>query len=144
MYEIPKDPTHLEMVREFMDVYSQEVRTIPPLQGTNFPVLMPEYWMRLDLINEEYSELEHSMINQDIVEIADALGDLLYVIYGTALSFGIPIDAVMAEIHRSNLSKLDEDGTVIRRADGKVLKGPAYSPPNINMVLYKASKGLPL
>lgn len=72
----------------------------------------------------------------DPVEIADALGDGIYVKYGHAIERGIPIDDCLAEIHRSNMSKLDKDGLPIYREDGKVLKGPNYSPPDIEKVLY--------
>lgn len=71
----------------------------------------------------------------DLVEAADALGDLDYVVQGSNLVFGIPAEQVMAEIQRSNLSKLGEDGQPIYREDGKILKGPNYTPPNIRQVL---------
>lgn len=73
--------------------------------------------------------------NRDTVGAADALGDLVYVIYGMALECGIPLPAVLAEIQASNLSKLDADGRPILRADGKVLKGPGYRPPDVAGVL---------
>lgn len=72
----------------------------------------------------------------DPVGIADALGDGVYVKYGHAIERGIPIDDCLAEIHRSNMSKLDADGKPIYRDDGKVLKGPNYSPPDLERVLY--------
>lgn len=72
----------------------------------------------------------------NIVRMADGLGDIVYVCYGMALEMGIDLDAVIAEIHRSNMSKLDDDGLPIYREDGKVLKGPNYTPPNIARVLY--------
>ena len=71
----------------------------------------------------------------NLVEAADALGDLDYVVQGANLVFGVPAEAVMAEIQRANLSKLGEDGKPIRREDGKIMKGPNYSPPNIRQVL---------
>lgn len=74
----------------------------------------------------------------DPVEIADALGDGVYVKYGHAIEHGIPLDDVLREIHRSNMSKLGDDGLPILRDDGKVLKGPNYSPPDISTVLYGA------
>ena len=74
----------------------------------------------------------------DPVEIADALGDGVYVKYGHAIERGIPLDDVLREIHRSNMSKLGDDGKPILRDDGKILKGPNYSPPDIAKVLYGA------
>lgn len=87
--------------------------------------------LRLDLILEEFAELENAVSYGDKVETADALGDLLYVIYGTAVEWGIPIDAVFDEIHRSNMTKAGGE----KRADGKSLKPAWYSPPNIAKVL---------
>lgn len=71
----------------------------------------------------------------DLVEVADGLGDLRYLTDGANLVFGLPGDAVLAEIHRSNMSKLGLDGLPVRRADGKTLKGPCYTPPDIAWVL---------
>ena len=71
----------------------------------------------------------------DLIETADALGDLKYVVEGAALVFGIPLEPVFMEIHRSNMSKLGTDGKPIYREDGKVLKGPNYTPPNVAAVL---------
>jgi predicted HAD superfamily Cof-like phosphohydrolase len=82
----------------------------------------------MDLISEEYGELEAAVIHGDILETADALGDLVYVIYGMAIEMGINLSAIMTEIQRSNMSKLGEDG--------KVLKGPNFSPPDLEKVLY--------
>jgi len=74
----------------------------------------------------------------DPVEIADALGDGIYVKYGHAIERGIPLDDVLREIHRSNMSKLGDDGKPVLRNDGKILKGPRYSPPDIAKVIYGA------
>jgi NTP pyrophosphatase (non-canonical NTP hydrolase) len=92
--------------------------------------------LRMDLISEEYGELEAAVIHGDILETADALGDLVYVIYGMAIEMGINLSAIMTEIQRSNMSKLGEDGKPIFREDGKVLKGPNFSPPDLEKVLY--------
>ncbi|WP_318656531.1 pyrophosphohydrolase domain-containing protein [Scrofimicrobium canadense] len=110
--------------------------------------------MRMSLITEEFAELYGAVYgpdaeaaildaaqavpddnNRDVVETADALADLVYVIYGMALECGIDLDAVLAEVQRSNLSKLMPDGSVKRREDGKVLKGPNFSPPDVAGVL---------
>ncbi|MFO8059584.1 MAG: hypothetical protein R6U70_02880, partial [Bacillota bacterium] len=87
--------------------------------------------LRLRLIREELSELEKSIDGQDIVDVADALADLLYVTYGTAIAFGIDIRPVFKEVHRANMTK--EGGKV--RADGKILKPEGWKPPRIEDVL---------
>lgn len=88
---------------------------------------------RLALLKEELAELEQAIANNDRLEILDALTDLQYVLDGTYIVFGMAHmkDAAFAEVHRSNMSKLGEDGNPIYREDGKVLKGPRYSPPNL-------------
>lgn len=91
--------------------------------------------LRQALIDEEHAELQDAVQRDDLVAVADALADIVYVAYGTALSYGIDLDAVMAEVHRSNMSKLGPDGTPIHRADGKAMKGPDYTPPDIAAVL---------
>jgi len=93
--------------------------------------------LRYELIREELEELKESMENNDIIGIADALGDLMYVVHGTTISFGLQskMEDIFNEIHRSNMSKLDEYGEPIFRADGKVLKSNLYTPPNINQFL---------
>lgn len=92
--------------------------------------------LRLDLIEEEFDELKTATAERDIVEMADALGDILYVVCGMALEAGIPLQAVVREIQASNMTKLGADGNVIRREDGKILKGPNYMKPNIRSVLF--------
>jgi predicted HAD superfamily Cof-like phosphohydrolase len=91
--------------------------------------------LRQALIDEETSELRAAVADRDIVSIADALADIVYVAYGTACVYGIDLDAVLDEVHASNMTKLGADGRPVRRADGKVLKGPGYRPPNIAAVL---------
>lgn len=110
--------------------------------------------MRMSLISEEFAELCGAVYGQsareqvesvttnlddqfqrDPIETADALADLVYVVYGMALECGIDLDEVLAEVHRSNLSKLMPDGSVKRRSDGKVLKGPDFSSPDIAKTL---------
>lgn len=94
--------------------------------------------LRLDLIFEETQELVVAVSAYDIIEVADALADLLYVTYGAALEFGIPIDRIFEEVHRSNMTKLGEDGQPLyREGDAKVLKGPNYERPNIEGVLFQ-------
>jgi predicted HAD superfamily Cof-like phosphohydrolase len=91
--------------------------------------------LRISLLEEEVSELVTATHARDLTGIADALADITYVVYGTALTYGIDLDSVLGEVHRSNMSKLDHDGKPIIRADGKVLKSERYSPPNVAAVL---------
>lgn len=92
--------------------------------------------LRASLIKEEAKETIEAMCFDDIYGIADGLADLIYVAVGTALEYGIPLDRVWDEVQRSNMSKLDpETGKAIKRADGKILKGPSFSPPDISGVL---------
>lgn len=121
--------TNYERVKEFHERFGHLVNKTP-----NWP---PEEVinLRLKLIEEECDELQVAIDNDDLVSIADALGDILYVVYDAALCFGINADAVVSEIHNSNMTKLGENGNPIRRADGKIMKGPQYRPPNIKGVL---------
>lgn len=93
--------------------------------------------LRFNLMKEENEEYLEAVENNDIVEIADALGDMLYILCGTILEHGLQhkIEAVFDEIQRSNMSKLDEDGKPIYREDGKVMKGPNYFKPNFETIL---------
>ncbi|MGH3710847.1 MAG: hypothetical protein ACRDRQ_22695 [Pseudonocardiaceae bacterium] len=93
--------------------------------------------LRVTLLEEEVGELIIAMNARDLAGIADALADITYVVYGTALTYGIDLDAVLGEVHRSNMSKLDHDGKPILRADGKVLKSELYSPPDVAAVLHR-------
>lgn len=90
---------------------------------------------RLALIGEEYAELTEAFGKSDLVGAADAIADLLYVVHGTAVEMGLPADALVMEVHRSNMSKLGADGKPILRSDNKILKGPNYEPPRIAEVL---------
>ena len=93
--------------------------------------------LRYKLIREENEEYLEAALRGDLVEVADALGDILYILCGTLLKHGLEhkIDEVFREIQRSNMSKLGADGRPIRRDDGKVMKGPAYFPPDIAGIL---------
>lgn len=119
LYEI----TPFEMVREFHAKVGQP--------DSDTPDVSPYREMRLRLIDEERHELGEALAADDVVAVADALADLLYVVIGSALQWGIPLDRAFAEVHRSNMTK--GDGGV--RADGKILKGPGYSPPDLSFVL---------
>ena len=96
-----------------------------------------DYLLRYNLIKEENEEYLEACKNGDIIEIADALGDQLYILFGTILKHGLQhkIEEVYDEIHRSNMSKLDEKGMPIYREDGKILKSNLYFKPNIKSVL---------
>jgi len=143
-----RDPEAL--VRAFHATYAL------PVAGDAPSVDRDRVHMRMALVGEELAELvaavygaaagallEQAFIaavaaddgTRDVVGAADALADLVYVIYGMALECGIPLPEVLAEIQASNLSKLGADGTPILREDGKVLKGPGYRPPDVAAVL---------
>ena len=123
--------TNFECVQEFMEVFGQEVKTKPEWPDVETMEL------RIDLIEEELGELQNAIIDADgtLVDVADALSDLLYVVYGAGHSFGIDLDKCFTEVHRSNMSKLGEDGKPIYREDGKVLKGKNFTEPNLKEVL---------
>jgi predicted HAD superfamily Cof-like phosphohydrolase len=91
--------------------------------------------LRVDLLLEEVGEFADATAARDIVGLADALADIVYVAYGAAVTYGIDLDAALREVHRSNMSKLDEHGQPLYRADGKVLKSTRYTPPDISKVL---------
>jgi len=117
--------TNFELAGDFMEAFGQEVLDRPTLPSSDLAKL------RLELIREEFEELTVATNAMDIIEIADALTDILYVVYGAGHAFGIDLDSCYEEVHRSNMSKLGEDGKPIYRADGKILKGPDYSPPDL-------------
>jgi len=121
--------TNFELAGQFMRAFGQEVLTEPTLPDPNLAKL------RLELIREEVEELNVGIEGMDIVEIADALTDILYVVYGAGHAFGIDLDTCYHEVHRSNMSKLGEDGKPIYREDGKILKGPDYFHPNLKDIL---------
>ena len=116
-----------DKVKEFMVAFEQEIKEVedwPDEDTLN---------LRIDLIEEEYNELKQAVYSYDgtITDVADALCDILYVVYGMAHSYGIDIDECFREVHVSNMSKLGEDGKPIYREDGKVVKGPNYRPPDL-------------
>ena len=121
--------TNFELAGQFMRAFGQEVLTKPTLPEPELAKL------RLELIREEVEELNVGIEGMDIVEIADALTDILYVVYGAGHAFGIDLDTCYSEVHRSNMSKLGEDGKPIYREDGKVMKGPDYFHPNLKDIL---------
>jgi predicted HAD superfamily Cof-like phosphohydrolase len=96
--------------------------------------------LRIGLLEEEVSEFVAASEKQDLAGIADALADIAYVVYGTALTYGIDLGAVLREVHRSNMSKLGRDGKPLIRDDGKVIKSERYSPPDIESVLRRQAR----
>lgn len=122
----------LEAVKIFHETYKLAIRNTPDV---SFPT--KESVLRYELFKEENEEYLEAVKKKDLIGVADALGDMLYVLCGTILDHGLQgkIEAVFDEIHRSNMSKLDKNGQPIYREDGKVLKGPDYSPPNLESIL---------
>lgn len=112
-----------------------EAYGLPVADTPSAVVPPPQATLRLDLIEEEVAELRAAVAAGDVIGVADALADIVYVAYGSAWVYGIPLDAVLDEVHGSNMTKLGADGRPVRRADGKVLKGPGYRPPDIARVL---------
>ena len=113
-------------VGTFMKTFGQEVKTKPSFSTDKINKL------RLDLIKEELEELTEAMKNNDLLEVADALTDILYVTYGAGHAFGIDLDKCFEEVQNSNMSKLDENGKPIYNESGKVMKGPNYFKPDLS------------
>lgn len=121
--------TPYQKVREFHETYRQPVGDKPALLSPERLVL------RLKLIEEEYAEILEGLTAGDLENVAKELADLIYVVNGMAVEMGIDLDAVVREVHRSNMSKLGADGNPIYREDGKVLKGPNYTEADVAAVL---------
>ena len=118
--------TNFKKVGIFMNTFGQEVKNKASFSTDKINQL------RCDLIEEELNELKEAMSNKDLVEVADALTDLLYVTYGAGHAFGIDLDKCFDEVQKSNMSKLGEDGKPIYNDAGKVMKGPNYFKPNLS------------
>ena len=110
----------------FMKTFGQEVKNKPSFSTDKINKL------RLDLIKEELNELTEAMNNKDLLEVADALTDILYVTYGAGHAFGIDLDKCFEEVQNSNMSKLDSSGKPIYNEQGKVMKGPNYFKPDLS------------
>ena len=121
--------TNFEKVKLFMDTYGQEVKDKAEFSDEKTNKL------RIDLIKEELEELTQAMNDKNLLEVADALTDILYVTYGAGHAFGIDLDKCFDEVQNSNMSKLGEDGKPIYNENGKVMKGPNYFKPNLNQFL---------
>ena len=116
-------------VKKFMDTYGQEVKFKAEFPNKNIVNL------RLNLIKEELEELQEAIKQEDLLEVADALTDILYVTYGAGHAFGIDLDNCFDEVQKSNMSKLGADGKPIYNQSGKVMKGPKYFKPNLKQFL---------
>ena len=117
--------TNFDKVGTFMKTFGQEVKNKPSFSTDKINKL------RLDLIKEELNELTEAMNNKDLLEVADALTDILYVTYGAGHAFGINLDKCFEEVQNSNMSKLDDNGKPIYNEHGKVMKGPNYFKPDL-------------
>ena len=118
--------TNFEKVKLFMQTYGQEVKAKANFSDEKTNKL------RLDLIKEELDELTKAMDEKDLLEVADALTDILYVTYGAGYAYGIDLDQCFKEVQRANMSKLGEDGKPIYNDQGKVMKGPNYTKPDLS------------
>ena len=117
--------TNFEKVKLFMNTYGQEVKNKAEFSDVKTNKL------RIDLIKEELEELTQAMNDKNLLEVADALTDILYVTYGAGHAFGIDLDKCFDEVQNSNMSKLGEDGKPIYNEFGKVMKGPNYFKPDL-------------
>ena len=118
--------SNFDKVGTFMKTFGQEVKTKPSLSSDKINKL------RIDLKKEELEELTEARQKKDLLEVADALTDILYVTYGAGHAFGINLDACFNEVQNSNMSKLGKDGKPIYNESGKVMKGPSYFKPDLS------------
>ena len=117
--------SNFNKVKTFMETFGQEIKTKPSFSTDKINSL------RYDLIKEELEELKEAMENKDLLEVADALTDILYVTYGAGHAFGIDLDKCFEEVQNSNMSKLGENSKPIYNESGKVMKGPKYFKPDL-------------
>ena len=117
--------SNFNKVGTFMKTFGQEVKNKASFSTDKINKL------RIDLIKEELDELTEAMNNKDLLEVADALTDILYVTYGAGHAFGIDLDKCFDEVQNSNMSKLSENGEPIYNESGKVMKGPNYFKPDL-------------
>ena len=118
--------SNFNKVGTFMKTFGQEVKNKPSFSNDKINKL------RIDLIKEELEELIEAMNNKDLLEVADALTDILYVTYGAGHALGINLDKCFDEVQNSNMSKLDDNGKPIYNDAGKVMKGPDYFKPDLS------------
>ena len=122
--------SNFSKVGAFMKTFGQEVKNKASFSTDKINKL------RIDLIKEELEELTEAMNNRDLLEVADALTDILYVTYGAGHAFGIDLDKCFDEVQNSNMSKLDENGKPIYNESGKVMKGPKYFKPDLSKFVF--------
>ena len=127
--------SNFEKVKDFMIAYDQEVLDKPSLPTFDIAKL------RTELIREEYTELIDAINKMDIVEIGDALTDLLYVTYAGHAMGNINLDKCFEEVHNSNMSKMGSDGKAVKGPTGKVMKGPNYKEPDLKKVILGVGNG---
>ena len=118
--------TNFQKVKKFMETFGQEVKSRPSFSSEKINEL------RYNLIKEELDEFKLALDNNDLLEVADALTDILYVTYGAGHAFGINLDSCFQEVQNSNMSKLGENGKPIFNDQGKVMKGPNYFKPDLS------------
>jgi predicted HAD superfamily Cof-like phosphohydrolase len=118
--------TNFQKVKTFMQTFGQEVKLIPSFSTEKINDL------RYSLIQEELDELKQAIENKDLLEVADALTDILYVTYGAGHAFGIDLDSCFEEVQNSNMSKLGSNGKPIYNDAGKVMKGPKFFKPDLS------------
>ena len=118
--------SNFNKVKNFMETFGQEVKNKPSFSSDKINNL------RYELIREELDELKEALNNKDLLEVADALTDIRYGVYGAGHAFGIDLDSCFEEVQQSNMSKLDKNGKPIYNENGKVMKGPNYFKPNLN------------
>ena len=118
--------TNFQKVKNFMETFGQEVKARPSFSSDKINML------RYNLIKEELDEFKQALDNNDLLEVADALTDILYVTYGAGHAFGINLDACFEEVQNSNMSKLGNDKKPIYNDQGKVMKGPNYFKPDLS------------
>ena len=118
--------SNFKLVKNFMETFGQEVKNKPSFSTDKINKL------RYDLIKEELDELRVALENKDLLEVADALTDILYVAYGAGHAFGIDLDKCFEEVQNSNMSKLDKNNKPIYNESGKVMKGPKYFKPDLS------------
>ena len=121
--------TNFDKVGVFMKTFGQDIKDKPSLSSDKINKL------RISLIKEELDELAEAINNKDLLEVADALTDILYVTYGAGHAFGINLDKCFEEVQNSNMSKLDDNGKPIYNESGKVMKGPKYFKPDLNKLI---------
>ena len=118
--------SNFNKVKTFMETFGQEIKNKPSFSSEKINDL------RYELIREELDELKEALNNKDLLEVADALTDILYVTYGAGHAFGIDLDKCFEEVQKSNMSKLDEKNEPIYNDNGKVMKGPKYFKPDLS------------